>query len=171
MAATSETDRLGTVRRASDGRCVLRFRRRLGFPVERVWAALTEPAQLRGWWGEATVELVEGGRFSLRWLNTDDDGNSFVMDATITELRPPYLLQTQAAEHGVLRWELTADGAGTVLDFSSTVELPAEIVDRVLAGWHWHLDALATVLGGGSNDLVGNPGWAAIHQRYLAHQP
>jgi hypothetical protein len=36
-----------------EGKDVLRFERHLAHPIERVWAALTEPGELVGWWGEA----------------------------------------------------------------------------------------------------------------------
>ena len=36
----------------------------------------------------------------------------------------------------------------------------------VLAGWHWHLDALAAYLGGTPADLVNVTGWDQVHQRY-----
>src|SRR5436853_345373 len=83
--------------------------RHLAHPIERVWAALTEPDQLLAWWGDADVDLVEGGRFTMRWLNADDQGNSPVMHATITRLDPPRLLETSGDIHGVLRWELRPD--------------------------------------------------------------
>jgi uncharacterized protein YndB with AHSA1/START domain len=160
-----ETD--GVLEQAGEGRVVLRFRRRIAHPVERVWAALTEPAELIGWWGQAEIDLVEGGKFVLRWLNTDDQGNGAEMHARITRLDPPRLLETTGDLHGVLRWELRPDGAGTLLDFASTVGLPAEFRSRVLAGWHWHLDALSGFLDGTPADLANNPGWDRIHQRYL----
>ena len=71
------------------------------------------------------------------------------MHATITRLDPPHLLETTGDPHGVLRWELRPDGSGTLLTFSSTVELPEAYRSRVLAGWHWHLDALAEVVADG----------------------
>jgi uncharacterized protein YndB with AHSA1/START domain len=129
-------------------------------------AALTEPAELIGWWGRAEVDLVEGGRFVVSWLNTDDGGNRAEMHATITRLDPPVLLETAGDLHGVLRWELRPEGRGTLLTFYSTVALPAEFRSMVLAGWHWHLDALAGFLGGTPADLVHVHGWDLIHQRY-----
>jgi uncharacterized protein YndB with AHSA1/START domain len=147
---------------------VVRFERRLAHPVERVWAALTEPDQLIRWWGDADVDLREGGEFNVRWLNTDDEGNSAEMHATITRLEPPHVLETDGDMHGVLRWELEADDGGTLLRFSSTLELPDEFKTKVLAGWHMHLDALATALDGGSTDLENLPGWEQIHERYAA---
>jgi uncharacterized protein YndB with AHSA1/START domain len=158
----------GSVQEQPDGTAVIRFVRRLGHPVEKVWAAITEPDQMIRWWGEGDVDLREGGRFVMRWLNTDDDGNRFEMRATITRLEPPRLLETDGDAHGVLRWELEPDGDGTLLTFSSTLELPEEMRTKVLAGWHWHLDALAGALEGGSADLVELPGWEDVHDAYVA---
>lgn len=92
------------------GRQVLRFERRLGHPIEKVWAALTEPAELIGWLAEAEVELEEGGRVVLRWQNTDEEGNRAVMHATITRLDPPRLIEYEGDVHGLLRWELREEG-------------------------------------------------------------
>jgi uncharacterized protein YndB with AHSA1/START domain len=158
----------GTVERTDDGRYVIDFERRLDHPVERVWAALTRPDELIAWWGDADVQLSEGGRFNVRWLNTDDSGNSPEMHATITKLVPEELLVLDGDRHGRLRWELTPDGDGTLLSFRSTVELKPDLLTRVPAGWHWHLDALAEHLEGGSPDLVENDGWKPIHAAYEA---
>src|SRR6266542_4230771 len=88
-------------RAAADGvleieedRCVVRFERFLAHPVEDVWRALTEPRQLARWWGEAKVDLVRGGQFVMRWLNTDDEGSAAVMHGTITAIEPLRLLET-----------------------------------------------------------------------------
>jgi hypothetical protein len=43
----------------SDGSFQVRFARRIPHPVERVWEALTDPAELRKWWGDADLELVD----------------------------------------------------------------------------------------------------------------
>jgi uncharacterized protein YndB with AHSA1/START domain len=159
----------GTVERHEDGKTTIRFERRIEHGVERVWAAITEPEQMLRWWGEAEVELVEGGRFRVRWLNTDDEGNVAEMEARITRLEPQRLLETDGGIHGRLRWELEPSAGGTVLRFSSTVELPDEFRTKVVAGWHFHLDALAEVLGGGSVDIVHpEERWEPIHQRYAA---
>jgi hypothetical protein len=88
------------------------------------------------------------------------------MHATITRLDPPHLLETTGDPHGVLRWELRPDGSGTLLTFSSTVELPEAYRSRVLAGWHWHLDALAGFPGGTRADPENVSGWEPVHQRY-----
>jgi uncharacterized protein YndB with AHSA1/START domain len=107
-----------------DGRHVLRYERRLGHPIERVWAALTEPSELRGWLGDVDIDLVEGGRVQVRWLNNDDEGNQAVANGSVTALAPPRLLELDTEPHGVLRWELAeAEDGGTALTL--TVSLPA----------------------------------------------
>jgi uncharacterized protein YndB with AHSA1/START domain len=151
-------------------RSTLRFQRHLAHPIERVWAALTEPARLLDWWGDAQIDLVEGGRFTLRWLNTDAQGNGVTLRAVITRLEPPHLLETRGEPHGTLRWELQPDATGTTLTFSSTLDLPAAYRSMNLAGWHYHLDALAAALDGRSTDLVNLPNdrWEALNRQYLA---
>jgi uncharacterized protein YndB with AHSA1/START domain len=158
----------GTVELTDDGRYVISFERRLAHPVGRVWEALTTPDELIAWWGDAELDLTEGGRFDMRWLNTDDAGESIVMHATIVKLVPERLLVLDGDRHGRLRWELTPDGDGTRLSFRSTLELEPDFLTKVPAGWHFHLDALARHLEGSETDLVEIPDWEPIHQAYLA---
>ena len=148
--------------------CVLRFVRELHHPIASVWAGLTRPDQLARWWGEADLDLVNGGQFVLRWFNTDEDGNGAELHGTIRALDPPHLLEIVGDLHGTLRFELHEAGAGTRLTFTSTVALPPAVRAKVLAGWHFHLDALARFLDGGSTDLVAVAGWDAIFERYEA---
>jgi len=172
----------GTVQTRDDGQAVIRFERRVAHPIERVWAALTDGDELIKWWGEGEVDLVAGGRFKLRWLNTDDEGNSVELDARIAELEPPRLLEIVGDWGGEssdgeriddtrtsLRWELEAGGDSTLLRFTNTLALSAEQRTMVPAGWHYHLDALATALDGGSTDIA-DPwaAWEPIHEAYLA---
>lgn len=181
----------GIVEKAPDGSTQVRFVRRLPHPVERVWEALTDPAELRRWWGDADLDLVDGGRFALRWLNTDEEGNVATLDGAITRLDPPRLLEISAAwgstgtgDPGApttLTWELDPHGDHTVLRFTNTVTQPAgarpggaattegpEPADtRTAAGWHLHLDALAALLSGGQLDIAHpEPLFEPIHQAY-----
>ena len=61
---TADTIPDGTLETRDDGRAVIRFERHLAHPVDRVWEALTTPAEMVRWWGEGSVDLVEGGRAS-----------------------------------------------------------------------------------------------------------
>jgi uncharacterized protein YndB with AHSA1/START domain len=161
------TQDLGTIDRA-DGKDVLRFERRLHHPVERVWRAITEPSELIGWWGRAEIDLHEGGRFRLAWLN-EEEGEHAVQEGTITKLDPPHVLETHGEPHGTLRFELRPDGDGTLLTFTSTLDLPDEYKSMNLAGWHAHLDYLERWLAGERPDLVNiREPWTPIHERYVA---
>ena len=72
----------GTMETTDDGRYVLRYERRLHHPIERVWEALTVPERVEEWWARAAVlELTEGGRARIEWLNTDDEGNQAIAKA------------------------------------------------------------------------------------------
>jgi len=58
----------GTIERTADGG-VIRFERRLPFPVRDVWDAITTPARLADWWlpfdADITVDLREGGEMVM----------------------------------------------------------------------------------------------------------
>jgi uncharacterized protein YndB with AHSA1/START domain len=172
MSEMSRSDRTveadGTLERADDGTATIRFRRHLPHPVPRVWKALTDPAELTRWWGDVDVELAEGGRFTIRWLNEDDQGERVVMPARITRLEPERVLEMEGDPHGVLRFELSPAGDGTQLFFTARTELPEDFETKVCAGWQYHLDALAEALDGGSPDLVSLPNarWEAVEARY-----
>jgi uncharacterized protein YndB with AHSA1/START domain len=153
----------GTVEKAPDGSTTVRFDRRLRHPIERVWQALTDPDELRRWWGDTKLEPVEGGPFQLRWRNTDDNGNVATLDGTITRIDPPRLLEISADWGSTapdqpptrthLTWQLEPDGDHTLLRFTNKVEAPAPDA-RTAAGWHLHLDALAAVLSGDDVDIA-----------------
>ena len=59
-ADPSDRSRYGTVHKRADG-YQLRFERQLHHPVEKVWAALTDPAQLAQWLAPGEIELTLGG--------------------------------------------------------------------------------------------------------------
>jgi uncharacterized protein YndB with AHSA1/START domain len=177
----AETIADGEVGKTEDGHDLITFERRIPHPIDAVWAALTEPGQLLKWWGRAEVELEAGGAFTLRWLNEGDDGEGSVLEARIAELEAPRVLDlagTWAAERADgerfdqsatrLRFELEPDGGATVLRFANTLDFGEErFRTMVPAGWHFHLDALATSLDGGSTDLVNVGGaWNPIHAAY-----
>jgi uncharacterized protein YndB with AHSA1/START domain len=157
-----------------DGRDVLRYERRLAHPVERVWAALTQPSELRGWLADAEIELVQGGRARLTWLNTDDEGNAAVATGTVSALDAPRLLELDTEPHGVLRFELADDGdSGTALTLTVSVPAPSSGIELARAGWHIHLEHLADALDGRPVDWPAwgtehRPRWQEIHDAYAA---
>jgi Activator of Hsp90 ATPase homolog 1-like protein len=50
----------GTVEKDPDGSTTIGFDRRLRHPVERVWQALTDPDELRRWWGDTKAGAGRG---------------------------------------------------------------------------------------------------------------
>ncbi len=164
---TSSSPADGTVE-TRDGAHILRFVRHFNHPIEQVWAAITEPEQLVAWLAETRIEPRQGGRVQLRWLNTDENGNGTVMNATITQFDPPRLLEYSGDIHGVLRWELQEADDGCILTFSSTLPAPNPYLHKNLAGWHVHLDFLAEALDGQAVDWPHWPldRWERLYEHY-----
>ncbi len=160
----------GTIETRDDGTRVLRYERHLRHPIDRVWAALTDPEQVEGWLARAELDAVEGGRVRLEWLNTDEEGNQAIAEGTVTRLDPPRLIELDTDIHGQLRWELRPDGDGTLLTLTVTAELPGEYLAKVMAGWHVHIDFLEDFLDGHPIDWPNWPieRWAAHNEHYEA---
>ncbi|MBO0781306.1 MAG: SRPBCC family protein [Ktedonobacteraceae bacterium] len=157
----------GTVE-TRNGACILRFERHFHHPIQEVWAAITEPEQLVAWLAETEIEPRQGGHVRLRWLNTDERGNSAVMNATITQFDPPRLLEYSGDIHGLLRWELQEGEDGCILTFSNTLSISDEQLRKNLAGWHVHLDFLAEALHGLAVDWPHWPldRWSELYEHY-----
>jgi uncharacterized protein YndB with AHSA1/START domain len=159
----------GTHEQLEDGRHRVRFERRLNHPVERVWAALTEPDEIEAWLARAELEPRPGGRVRLEWLNTGDE--EVVATGTVTAIEPPHLLELDTDVQGRLRWELRPDGDGTELTFTVVLEMPDEHLPENAAGWHVHLDFLDDWLDDGTRvDWPHWPRerWDVHHERYAA---
>lgn len=108
-------DELGELRDDDDYRSV-RFERRYAAGPEAVWAALTDPAQLRRWLAEAVAfENEAGGSVALRFGDEPEQ----VVQGSILVYEPPRLLEYEWHWRGQtsssVRFELTADSDGTLL--------------------------------------------------------
>ena len=56
-------------------------------PIERVWAVLTEPAHIPGWFGDsAEVELKPGGAAVFGWEEHADDIHRRMLERVKAEL-------------------------------------------------------------------------------------
>jgi uncharacterized protein YndB with AHSA1/START domain len=89
-------------------------------PPERVFQAITDPAQLPRWWGqkemyritESKIDLRPGGKWSS--VGVGADGTSFRVDGEYLEVDPPRLLvhtwvpSYSQLQKTVVRWELEA---------------------------------------------------------------
>jgi uncharacterized protein YndB with AHSA1/START domain len=143
----------------------------LKHPVDKVWAAVTEPALLIGWLAEAEVEPTPGGLVQLRWLNVKEPGQEILAKGTVTVFDPPHLVEYNTDIHGRLRFELREDGEGCLLTFTCTIQLPTDHRLMNIAGWHIHLEHLANALEGRAVEWptwwsVHYPRWQQLHDRY-----
>lgn len=113
--------------------------------VATVWTLLTDPGRLAQWLAPGGIELHEGGRARLDFV---DSGT--IIDSEVSAFKPGALLEYSWSEPGEplrpVRWELQADGpAATRLTLTLTTPA-AEDAGRAAAGWEAHLDMLAAAL-------------------------
>lgn len=119
------------------------FERRFEAPRERVWRALTDPAELAGWMAPAEIDLRVGGSVVFKFGDGDERG-------TITELREPELLAytwNEDKTDSLVRFELEPDGGGTRLTLRHTFEGEVELAGFG-GGWHHHLEQLMGLVEG-----------------------
>lgn len=158
-----ESDELGTMERRGDV-CVLRFRRHLSHPREKVWRALTEETHL-GAWFPTTVEGEWAAGASLHFSFRESEGEPF--DGQMLSFDPPALMELRWADD-VLRFELFAEGERSCL-LSLTVTFPEPGKGaRDAAGWHVCLERLAYECAGSTPPWPPTERWRAVHPRYVA---
>jgi uncharacterized protein YndB with AHSA1/START domain len=159
---------LAEVERQSDGaRWTLVFVRDLPHPPERVWGALTEPAQLREWSPyTADRNLDVAGEAVLTMLDADAPEE---LSGTVTRAERPSLLE-HACGTDVLRWELAPTGAGTRLTLLHTTD-DGDALPKAAAGWHLCLAVADRLLAGRPVPPVRGEkamsfGWEDLHEAY-----
>jgi uncharacterized protein YndB with AHSA1/START domain len=152
-----------------NGRPTLRFERRLAHPVEKVWKAITDPAELTHWFPQ-DVEgtFTPGGK--LRFVFRGDppvlDGKVIEdFKGEVLELDPPRVIAYSWAGD-ILRWTLTPDGDGCLLVFTDTIDDRGKAA-RDGAGWHVCLEALDSLLAG--TPPPADDRWKEIYENYVQH--
>ncbi|HEV7662875.1 MAG TPA: SRPBCC domain-containing protein [Chloroflexota bacterium] len=119
-----------------DGRPALRFERHLRQPIERVWRAISVPAELERWfpaaadWTPAAGEVFEAGG----------------QTGQVTELDPPHLIEWIFGGQR-FRFELRTAGQGCSLTFTHIFDDRA-IAAQTAAGWECYFDRLDVHLSG-----------------------
>ncbi|MGX1810933.1 SRPBCC domain-containing protein [Nocardia sp. NPDC055321] len=137
-----------------DGHPTLRFERSLPYPAERVWQAVSVPAELEQFFPGAAPWTPEKGEVI-------DLGG---MTLEVTEVDAPHRLawdfdgQSQS-------FELVAEPDGCRLTFTTTVTgLP---VAQTATGWQTYLSRLEPHLAGGFlSDSDAHKPWREIHESY-----
>jgi uncharacterized protein YndB with AHSA1/START domain len=125
----------------------LRFTCRFGHPVERVWAALTNPVELAVWYPtRVELEARQGGRISFAFPGADPFFGE-VIDAT-----PPRLLAFTTLDD-TLTWRLAEVIGGCELMLENTLPHP-EHAPYTAAGFDVNLRQLATLLDHGAKAVT-----------------
>lgn len=129
-------------------------RRTIRAPAERLFAAWTEPARLRQWWGpagvrctDAEIDLRVGGAYRI--ANQFPDGDVIWITGEFEQIRAPHkLVYTWRLEPGAQPEERVTvtfaprDDATEVIVVHERIATP-EIRDRHEQGWNGCLDGLA----------------------------
>jgi uncharacterized protein YndB with AHSA1/START domain len=111
--------------------------RELRHSPEKVWEALTDPAQLREWAPFVTDgSLGAVGTVNLTWV-----GRPTPIETKVTRVEAPKRL-----EYGDMRWELEASGGGTRLTLWHKID--HRFISWGAAGWHICFDVLDRLLAG-----------------------
>lgn len=122
----------------------LRFERRLAHAPEKVWRAVSDPAEMAHWF-PATVEAEPRPGSRMRFTFPDDGELAPDWDGEVLEVDAPRVYMFRWARD-VLRFELIPDGDGCLLVFTQTVgggDIGLLGAGRTAAGWDACLDQLA----------------------------
>jgi len=153
----------------ADGGWTLVFVRDLRHAPEKVWAALTEPGQLRAWAPFAPDRDLAGtGPATLTMLDTD---SATATAAVVLRADPPTLLEYTWGED-LLRWELAPATAGTRLTLRHRIA-DRDWLAKVAAGWHLCLDVAERLLDGQPvppirGEEARKHGWDELNDAYAA---
>jgi uncharacterized protein YndB with AHSA1/START domain len=137
-----------------DGRPALRFERSLAYPIERVWQAVSVPAELgRFFPGAADWTPVKGETIDLGGATLE-----------VTEVNAPHRLAWTFAGQPQ-SFELVAEEGGCRLIFTHVIDdLPAA---QTATGWETYLSRLEPHLAGEYlSDEEAHKPWKDIHERY-----
>ncbi len=135
--------------------------RELRHSPEKVWQALTDPAQLREWAPfETDGNLGTVGTVKLTWV-----GAPTPIETKITRADAPNVL-----EYDDTRWELEAVAGGTRLTLWHKID--RRFVSWGAAGWHISFDVLDRLLSGNPIGRIAGPdamkfsGWQRLSAEY-----
>jgi uncharacterized protein YndB with AHSA1/START domain len=157
------TDDLGTYVQ-HEGRPAVRFVRTYRHPVERVWAAVSRPEELKAWFPSAVdVEPHVGGR-----IRFTDDPNTVPTTGTVLVYEPPRRLGfTWMDDELHLTLEALEDGSCR-LTLVNVLADPAAAA-RNAAGWHVCMAELSKALDAvpsrGPHSPDAEP-WRELYERY-----
>ena len=144
----------------------LKIERLLPGPIDRVWAYLTESELRQKWLAAGEMDLREGAPFEFVWRNdqlSDPPGRrpegasaEHRLGCRIITVDPPRSLVIGWGENGEVSFSLREQGRDVVLTLVHRRARDRDMLLKVTAGWHAHLDVLADRLKG---DPPAEPFW------------
>jgi uncharacterized protein YndB with AHSA1/START domain len=143
----------------SDNRWRLRFTRRLPYPLEKVWRAITEAEHLEAWFPQRIV-----GEWSVGSpLRFESEHGHF--DGEVLRFEPESLIEFRWGTD-TIRMELASDGDGAILTLVDTFSELGKAA-RDAAGWHTCIDFLEHQLGGTKAPWDSREHWETVHPGYV----
>ncbi len=150
-------------------------------PIERVWRAISDPAQMSVWFAPITFEPRLGGAYRALW----EDPSMF--KGQITAFEPPRLLRFAGPHPGadaMWQYELAAVDGGTRLVFIQCIPPGHDTLARwpldppqsppdtpwrpgTLSGWHLSLDHLSVLLDGAAWVRPDEPALSARYRELM----
>ncbi|MBP2326876.1 uncharacterized protein YndB with AHSA1/START domain [Kibdelosporangium banguiense] len=152
--------------RTINGEPVLRFERRLRHSPQKVWRAVSDPAEMVHWFPAAVEAELRPGA-PMRFTFPEEAVVDGAWDGEVLEVDPPKVYMFRWNQD-VLRFELIPDGDGCLLVFTQTIgggQIGRLGAGRTAAGWDHCLDALVTQLGGETPEPFDN--WLAGIEAYI----
>ncbi|MEX0903690.1 MAG: SRPBCC domain-containing protein [Pseudohongiellaceae bacterium] len=157
LGSTQDASRYGKLGTTPDDQSYVAFERRLPHTKDKVWRALTDPAELKRWFPEIELEPKPGGKYRIEFgeegAESTCEGGPAVLSGTIHRFEPGKILQC-----GGMCWELEAlDEQSCILRFTDVINStwgPGQdpFTNSILGGWHWYMDALERALLGDKVD-------------------
>ena len=143
-------------------RYTVEYTRTYPHPIERVWKAITDPAEMSVWFSRITFEPRLGGEYRALWEEPS------MFEGVITAFEPPRLLRFGGPHPGAdacWQFELEPVDGGTRMVFVQCIPPGHDTLSRwpldppesapdtpwrpgTLSGWHIAFDNLGDVLNG-----------------------
>jgi uncharacterized protein YndB with AHSA1/START domain len=102
-------------------------------PLARVWAAISEPAQLKEWFAEPTYPLTPGGEGTLHFRF--DDGSEATPPVQVVATEPPHRFAFRWRSHSADPAKSVADQANTLVEITLAEEADGTRVRIVESGF------------------------------------
>jgi uncharacterized protein YndB with AHSA1/START domain len=156
------------VRRDGEEKWTLVLVRELRHSPEKVWRALTDPAQLREW-APFDADGNLGTQGATVKLSTVGAPKQYVSETRVTRADAPNLLEYSWGGND-MRWELEDYGGGTRLTLWTSID--RRYIAMGAAGWHICIDVMDHLVGGNAIGRIVGPeamkfeGWQRLHAEY-----